>query len=212
MLGAGLLLLLSDVDGLYDGDPSTGYTLTVLDRVDDVGAMEPRQRGSAGSGLGRGGMASKLEAARMATLSAAHTVIANARRPGVVADVAEGGAVGTWFPPQARRPDSRKLWLALARTPRGTLVVDSGAVQALRKQGSSLLAAGIAKVSGEFEAGDLVDIVGPDELTVGRGLVAYDSQELTRVQGRSTGELVTKLGAGYERAVVHRDSMLVLAS
>lgn len=209
MLGADLLLLLSDVEGLYDGDPRSGAPL--LDRVDDLSRLDERHYGGSGSPVGSGGMASKLEAARIATFSAAHAVIAHARRPDVLAEVVSGAHIGTWFPPSERRPDSRKLWIAFAPAATGRLVVDEGAVRALVERGSSLLAAGILEAEGDFSAGDAVDVVGPDRRVVARGLVAYDRDDVLRLRGRSSREVLGELGPGYRRAVIHRDKLVVVA-
>jgi glutamate 5-kinase len=211
MLGADLLVLLSDVDGLLAGDPALTASLPVVERVDDLSALNADHYGSAVSDVGRGGIASKLEAARIATFSGAHTVIANARRRGTIRAAVAGDHVGTWFPPSSRRPESRKLWIAFAPTPRGRVRVDAGAVRALVERGSSLLAAGVVDAVGEFDAGDAVEVVGPDERVVARGLVAYDSDDVRRLRGRSTPALVTELGPGYDRAVIHRDSLVVVA-
>lgn len=210
MLGAQLLVLLSDVEGLLDGDPATQADLPVLDRVDDLTAFEGRrfQRGSA---VGTGGMETKLDAVRIARFSAAHSVIAAARRPEVLRDVVEGAAVGTWFPPSPRRPESRKLWIAFAPQPRGTLAIDAGAVQALVERGSSLLAAGITGVEGDFAAGDAVDVVDPDGRRVARGLTAHPAEVVQRLRGKSSAELADHLGEPYAKAVIHRDSLVVIA-
>jgi glutamate 5-kinase len=211
MLRAQLLVLLSDVDGLLAGDPTKVNDLPVVERVDDLSTLDPALFGRPGSNVGSGGMASKLEAVRIATFSGAHAVIANARRPGVVRDVIAGRGVGTWFPPSRRRPESRKLWIAFAHVPRGALVVDEGAVQALVERGSSLLAAGIVDAEGDFRAGDAVDVVGPNRHVVARGLVAFDHADVLRLRGRSTDALARELGAGYDRAVIHRDSLVIVA-
>lgn len=209
MLGADLLVLLSDVEGLYDGHPSDGAPL--LDRVDDLARLDERHYGASSSGFGSGGMATKLEAVRIATFSAAHAVIARARRPDVLAEVVGGADVGTWFPPSERRPDSRKLWIAFAPAATGRLVVDQGAVRALVERGSSLLAAGILEAEGDFTAGDAVDVVGPDSRIVARGLVAYDRDDVLRLRGRRTSDALGELGPGFERAVIHRDKLVVVA-
>ncbi len=208
MLGADLLLLLSDVEGLLDGDPRITQDLPVVDRVDDLSLLGAHHYGNPGE-LGSGGMATKLEAARIATFSAAHAVIANARRPGVVLQVAAGAQIGTWFPPAEHRPESRKLWIAFAPQPSGALIVDQGAVRALIERGSSLLAAGILDAVGQFEPGDAVDVVGPDERVVARGLVAAGKDDVLRTKGRSTTALMKELGPRYGRAVIHRDSLVV---
>ncbi len=208
MLSADLLVLLSDVDGLHDGDPLAGAPL--LDRVDDLAQLDDRHFGRVGSDVGTGGMASKLEAARIARFSAAHTVIANARRPAVVPDAITGAHVGTWFPPSGRRPESRKLWIAFAPQPRGVLVVDDGAVKALEKRGSSLLAAGIVDALGDFGPGDAVDVVGPDHRAVARGLVAYGRADILRVRGSSSEEVLAALGPGARTEIIHRDQLVLV--
>jgi len=210
MLGADVLVLLSDVDGLLDGDPSEVADLPVLGRVDDLSSLDPRLFGGTGSDVGSGGMASKLEAVRIATFSAAHAVIANARRPGVVREVVAGAHVGTWFPPSSRRPESRKLWIAFATAPQGSVVVDEGAVKALVDGNKSLLAAGVVAADGDFAPGDPVDVVGPDRRVVARGLVSYGRADVERLLGRSTAAVTAELGAAYARALIHRDSLVVV--
>lgn len=209
MLGATLLVLLSDVEGLHDGSPSAGAPL--LDRVDDLASLDERHRGPSGSGVGTGGMASKLEAARIATFSAAHCVIARARRPGVVAEVTAGHHVGTWFPPAAKRPDSRRLWLAFAHQPAGRLHLDAGAVRALTQTGASLLAIGITAVEGAFEGGDAVDLIGPDGSAVARGVVGLDATSIQAAKGLPTEQLAGVLGDAAARPVVHRDHLVLTA-
>lgn len=212
MLNAELLVLLSDVDGLYPQRPGTGAAgVAPLGRVDDFAALDAQVIGPAGSEVGTGGMASKLESARIATFSGASAVIANARRPGVLADVVAGAAVGTWFPPSRRRPDARKLWIAFAPIPQGRIFVDSGAVRALVERGSSLLAAGIVDAQGEFAAGDAVDVVGPDRHVVARGLTTYSTDDVRQIRGRSTEALGAEHGLAFTREVIHRDSLVVIA-
>lgn len=210
MLHAELVVLLSDVDGLYPERPTTGAGAP-LDRVDDVGMLDGLVVGPAGSDVGTGGMASKLEAARIATFSGASAVIANARRPDVLTDVVDGAPVGTWFPPSRRRPDSRKLWIAFAPIPQGRIFVDQGAVRALVERGSSLLAAGIVDSQGAFAAGDAVDVVGPDRHVVARGLTTYSSDDVLQIRGRSTEALGAEHGVAFTREVIHRDSLVVVA-
>ena len=201
MLGAKLLVLLTDVEGLLDDDGR------VVERVDDVGAVPARHRRRPGSDVGSGGIGSKLEAARIATFSAAHAVIAHARHDGVVAATVRGDRIGTWFPPSDRRPESRKLWIAFARTPRGALSVDAGAVRAMVERGSSLLPVGVTGTAGEFAPGDSVDVVGPEGALVARGLAAYDRATLDTMCGRSRAELS---GERASRPVIHRNQLVVL--
>lgn len=211
MLNAQVLVLLSDVDGLYPRRPSAGAALEPLDRVDDFAALDAQIIGPAGSDVGTGGMASKLEAARIATFSGAHAVIANAQRADVLHDVVAGEHVGTWFPPSRRRPESRKLWIAFAPVPQGRIFVDEGAVRALVERGSSLLAAGIVDAQGDFAAGDAVDVIAPDHTIVARGLTTYATSDVQQIKGRSTERLASEYGVAFTREVIHRDSLVVVA-
>jgi glutamate 5-kinase len=206
LVHADLLLLLSDVDALYDGDPRDSAsrriaTIAAEDELEQVTIAKSR------SGLGTGGMATKLDAARMATQAGIPVVVAGA---GDASDALEGADVGTLFHPTGRRRPTRLLWLAHATEPQGSLVLDDGAVQAVTERRASLLPAGITDVRGTFVAGDPVDLVDDAGRAVARGLVNYDSEELPSLLGRTTHALKAELGAGYEREVVHRDDLVLL--
>ncbi|HEX6247107.1 MAG TPA: glutamate 5-kinase [Nocardioidaceae bacterium] len=207
LVHADLLLLLSDVDGLYDGHPDDPGT-TLLSDVSSDDDLESVTIGKAGSaGLGTGGMQTKVEAARIATGAGVPVVLTSADR---AADALSGARVGTMFHPTGRRRPTRLLWLAHATEPKGHLVLDDGAVHAVVERRASLLPAGITAVRGAFTAGDPVDLVDPSGGAVARGLVNYDSEELPGLVGRSTRELARELGSSYEREVVHRDDMVLL--
>ena len=207
LVKADLLVLLSDVDGLYDGRPSDPGTSLVPEVVsaDDLDGLRIGKTGAAG--LGTGGMQTKVQAAQIATGAGIPVVLTSAAQAGAAL---AGEPVGTLFRPTGRRRSTRLLWLAHATEAKGTLVLDAGAVAAVTQRGASLLAAGITGVSGRFIAGDPVDLVGPDEAVVARGLVNFDAEELPRLLGRSSGELKAELGAGYEREIVHRDDLALL--
>ncbi|MDQ4085627.1 MAG: glutamate 5-kinase [Actinomycetota bacterium] len=206
LVHADLLLLLSDVDGLYDGDPRDPASRRIP-AVQGEHQLEPVTVARSRSGLGTGGMATKLEAARMATQAGIPVVVAGA---GDVGEALAGGDVGTIFHVTGRRRPTRLLWLAHATEPRGALVLDEGAVHAVTERRASLLPAGIVGVDGSFVAGDPVDLVDGDGLAVARGLVNYDSNELPPLLGRTTHALKAELGAGYEREIVHRDDLVLL--
>jgi glutamate 5-kinase len=206
MLGADLLVLLSDVDSLYDRDPARHRDARPLVRVDDLRTIDRAQIGGTTSGVGTGGMVTKLDAARIATQGATHVVIAHARQPGILETVVSGTQVGTWFPAKDR-PHSRKLWIAFATAPQGSLIVDPGAARALLERGSSLLAVGITDVVGDFHDGAAVNVAGPDQQVIARGLVAFDADEIREMIARGA---VARRG-GQRRPVVHRDSLVVLA-
>jgi len=207
LVHADLLVLLSDVDGLYDGDPARPEASLVPEVAadDDLGWV---RLGSTGpTGLGTGGIRTKVDAARIAGGAGIPAVLASAGQAGAAL---AGEPVGTLFHPPGRRRPTRLLWLAHATEPVGRLRLDHGAVRALVERGASLLAAGVTGVEGAFVAGDPVDLVSPDGTVVARGLVNFDAEEVPALLGRSTRELARELGAAYEREVVHRDDLVVL--
>ena len=207
LVHADLLALLSDVDGLYDADPSRPGSSMLPDvvSVDDLADVRIGKAGAAG--LGTGGMQTKIDAARIATGAGIPVVLTSAGR---AAAALTGEPVGTLFHATGRRRPTRLLWLAHATEPKGTLLLDAGAVRAVVERRASLLAAGITAVEGTFHAGDPVDIAAPDGTPVARGLVNFDAEELPHLLGRSSHDLKRELGAGYEREVVHRDDLVLL--
>ncbi len=207
LVHADRLLLLSDVAGLYDGPPDRPGA-SLLEEVAGPADLESVRIGGAGSaGVGTGGMATKVEAARIAT-EAGITVVLTAVDQ--VDAALAGQRTGTLFHPTGRRRPTRLLWLAHATEPKGRLLLDDGAVRAIIGRRASLLPAGVTGVVGSFAGGDPVDLVGPDGRAVARGLVNYDAGELPGLLGRSTRQLARELGASYEREVVHRDDMVLL--
>jgi glutamate 5-kinase len=198
LVRADALVLLSDVDGLYDGDPRR-TDAQLVEHVGGAADLEAVQVGGSGSAVGTGGMASKVDAARVATAAGVPVLLTSATR---VAEALRGEG-GTVFAPTGTRSPGRLLWLEHASTPSGRLVLDAGAVAAVCDRRSSLLPAGVTAVEGEFGAGDPVELVDPDGQPVARGLVAYDAAELPALLGRSTRELGL-------REVVHRDDLVVL--
>jgi glutamate 5-kinase len=204
---ADALLLLSDVDGVYDADPAHGPASRVADVRRDSDLAHVRLGAVGKAGVGQGGMTTKVAAARIAAGAGVPTLLAHA--DDVVAALA-GADVGTCFHPTGRRAPARLLWLAHATTGRGSVRLDPGAVSAVVGGRKSLLPAGITAVEGEFSAGDPIDLLDVDGIAVARGLVAYDSAELPALLGRSTRELGESLGAAYSREVVHRDDLVLL--
>jgi glutamate 5-kinase len=212
VIRAGALILLSDVDGLYDADPRRrgARRITHVLSPDDLdGVVLGRAGAGSGAGIGTGGMATKVDAAMIATEAGIPTVLA---RAGDVAAALAGEPVGTYFAPDHKRPAARQLWLAHATVGRGRLLLDDGAVAAVRAGHASLLPAGITGVDGSFDAGDPVDLCDADGHVVARGLVTYDAAEIPALMGRSTKWLAAELGPEYEREIVHRDDLVVLRS
>ncbi|MFE1576693.1 glutamate 5-kinase [Streptomyces fradiae] len=207
LVRADLLVLLSDVDGLYDGDPSRPGTFRI-EEVRGPQDLEGIEIGSAGkAGVGTGGMVTKVEAARIAAAAGIPVVLTSASR---AADALAGRDTGTYFHRTGRRSAGRLLWLAHASAPRGALILDEGAVRAVVHGRKSLLPAGIAAVEGEFGAGEPVELRDAQGRPVARGLVNFDAKEIPQLLGRSTKELAKELGSAYEREVVHRDDLVVL--
>jgi glutamate 5-kinase len=207
LVHADLLVLLSDVDGLYSGRPGLPGS-RLLTEVRDGQDLQDVQIGRAGAaGVGTGGMVTKVEAARIATGAGIPVVLTSAD---LAADALAGKPVGTLFRATGRRRSTRLLWLAHATEGKGRLFLDDGAVRAVRDRRASLLPAGITAVTGSFVAGDPVDVVAADGTMVGRGLVNYDADELPTLLGRSTRDLARELGSGYEREVIHRDDLVLL--
>jgi glutamate 5-kinase len=200
------LLLLTDVDALYDGPPSRPGATRVPLVVGGAGLADVTIGGT-GSSIGSGGMVTKVEAASIANAAGITTVLTSAE---LLPEALAGADVGTVFVPTGSRRTSRKLWLAHATTPRGRLMLDPGAVRAVTERRTSLLPAGITAVEGIFGDGDPVDLCAPDGRVVARGLVNYTSAELPGMLGRSTHELARELGPEYEREVVHRDDLALL--
>jgi glutamate 5-kinase len=207
MVHADLLVLLSDVDGLYDGNPSLPGSSLLSDVRAESDLASVRIGSAGGAGVGTGGMHTKVEAARIATGAGIPVVLTSAEH--AVAALA-GDPVGTLSHATGKRRPTRLLWLAHATEPKGTLLLDAGAVRAVTERRASLLAAGLVGVSGSFVAGDPVDLVDPEGRSVARGLVNFDAAELPALVGRSSHDLKRELGAAYEREVVHRDDLVLL--
>jgi glutamate 5-kinase len=207
LVHADLLVLLSDIDGLYDGPPAAADSRLVPEvaLADDLAQVRVGRSGPAG--VGTGGMRTKLDAARIATGAGIPVVLTAADR----ADAALAGEdVGTFFHGAARRRPTRQLWLAHATEPKGVLLLDEGAVRAVTERRTSLLAAGVTGATGSFAAGDPVDLAGPDGVPVARGLVNFDAEEIPALVGKTSTVLRRELGAAYEREVVHRDDLVLL--
>jgi glutamate 5-kinase len=208
LLNADLLVLLSDVDALYTGNPARpgAERIEVVRGEQDLAGVRIGKAGRAG--VGTGGMVTKVEAARIATGAGVPVVLTSAQLAG---SALAGEPVGTFFQPARERPAARLFWLAHATSARGRLHLDPGAVAAVVDRRKSLLPAGITAVDGAFTAGDPVDLVdAASGAPVARGLVNYDAVELPGLLGRSTVELAAALGPEYEREVVHRDDLVLL--
>lgn len=205
-MAASLLVLLTDLDGLYTADPRKHHDAALIASVPVDDPLLAISAGRGGSGRGSGGMASKLESARIASWSGVPTVIANAARPDVLAGAANGEPVGTRFEARNRRLGARKLWIAFAARVAGSVTVDDGARRALTERQTSLLPAGVVSVEGRFLDGDTVDVRGTDGVTFARGMVFIESTQLRKVAGMQTRDLPE----GVVHEVIHRDDLVLL--
>jgi glutamate 5-kinase len=207
MMSADLLVLLSDIDGLYDKPPSESKKANLIPMIEHITPKIEAMAGASGSELSRGGMFTKIEAGKIATTAGTHMVIASGKTEHPLRAIIDGGRC-SWFLTPANPVTARKKWIAGSLEPKGTLTIDAGAVAALRR-GKSLLPAGIVQVGGRFERGDAVILRGPDGGEVGRGLVAYDAADAERIRGRSSGDIATILGFNGRTAMVHRDDLVL---
>ncbi|MCW2832851.1 MAG: gamma-glutamyl kinase [Nocardioides sp.] len=207
LVHADLLVLLSDVDGLYDGPPAhpASRLIPAIRSEADLASVDIGSVST--SGVGTGGMATKIDAVRIATGAGVPVILTSADQ---AAAALSGSDVGTLFQVTGKRRPTRLLWLAHATEPKGSLVLDPGAVAAVTERRASLLAAGITAVTGVFSAGDPVSLVDEQHRAVARGLVNFDADELPGLLGRSSKDLSRELGSAYEREVVHRDDLILL--
>jgi glutamate 5-kinase len=210
LIDADLLFILTDIDGLYTADPNrdpSAKLIPLVEKIDEK--VESLVSGSA-SGLGTGGMVTKIEAARLATASGVTVVIANGSEKNVLVRVASGEAIGTHFLPAKNKLDSRERWLLTGLRTRGKLIVDAGAALALKKNKRSLLAAGIQQFEGNFQRGDIVDICDLNGVKLGSGITNYTSAEVQAIKGAHSDKINALLGYDSGSEVVHRNNLVVL--
>ena len=212
MMSADLLVLLSDIDGLYDKPPnldgkSEGSGAKLVPLVARITPEIEAMAGASGNALSRGGMLTKIEAGKIATTAGAHMVIASGRVAHPLQAVMDG-APCSWFLTPANPVTARKKWIAGSLEPRGSLTIDAGAVRALRS-GKSLLPAGVTRVEGAFGRGDAVLVRGPDGAEVGRGLIAYDADDADKIKGRSSADVLLILGFTGRTEIIHRDDLVL---
>ena len=210
LIDADLLVLLTDVDGLYTDDPAVNARARKLDTVEAVTDEITRLARDRAGGVSVGGMATKLQAARKAAASGVAMVIASGREPRVLSRILAGEPVGTYFAPKAARLGARKRWIAFAVPPQGRLTVDAGALAALTRHGKSLLPAGVVDVEGSFASGEVVAVHGAGGREFARGVVNFDADELRKIRGAKTREIEARLGYKSFDEVIHRDNLVIL--
>ena len=211
IVDADVLIILSDVDGVYSANPQTDPQARLLPEINEVTPEVEAMCGGAGTMRGTGGMLTKMAAARMAMNSGIVMVIASGGRDGAVQSILAGKPIGTLFPPRQNRLQFRKRWLAFGARIKGRLKVDKGCAQALLSNGSSLLAAGVKEVEGNFEQGSTVSILNPEGWEIARGLVNYSTDDVRKIMGAHTHEIAEILGHKPYDEVVHRDNLVLLS-
>ena len=208
LVDAELLILLSDIDGVYTADPRKNSDAEIISDIHEINDQVEGLAGGAGSSLGTGGMTTKLQAAKIAMHSGAAMVIARAAEKNIIRRVMTGEALGTVFWP-GNKLDNKKHWILYSSSVQGKISVDEGAVRALIQNGKSLLPSGVVKVEGDFEMGNTVCLAGPDGKVIARGITHYASEELKKIMGKQTGEIATVLGNKDYDEVVHRNNLVL---
>jgi glutamate 5-kinase len=207
---ADLLLILTDVEGLYSADPVANPDAVLIPLVNTISRDLERSAGGSGSSVGTGGMASKLAAAKKAGRNGVATVLIAGKRTGIIASAMSGDEVGTLFLPSGAGLNRRKHWIAYTLKPAGRVIVDDGARNVLQKKGKSLLPSGVTGVEGRFERGACVRVCGQDGQEFARGLSDYSSVEIARLAGRKSSEIEGILGYHYADVIIHRDNLVVM--
>ncbi|HXS54179.1 MAG TPA: glutamate 5-kinase [Usitatibacter sp.] len=210
LIEADALVILTDQKGLYSADPRRDAAAKLVERAVAGDAALERMAGGAGSAIGKGGMITKVLAAKRAARSGAHTAIVWGREPDVLVRLFAGEAVGSLLEAQTPPVAARKQWLADHLKPSGRITLDAGAVKALVRDGKSLLAIGATAVDGHFERGEVVSVAGPDGREIARGLVNYGSTETAKILRKPTAEIESVLGYLAEPELIHRDNLVVL--
>ncbi len=211
LIGADLLLILTDIPGLYSADPRSDPDAELIAEVPLIDERIWAMAGGVGSARGTGGMRTKIQAADLATRSGTTVVIAAGAEPDVILRIAAGERIGTRFPAAASYPDARRRWILAETVRRSRLCLDEGAVNALVRHGKSLLPAGITAVEGDFERGQTVRIFAPDGREIARGLTQYRASDIRAICGLRSSQIAETLGYDYGPEVVHRDDMVVLS-
>jgi len=210
LIDADLLLILSDISGLYTADPHYDPDARLIPQVDRINSEIERLVTDKTGEFGTGGMITKIEAAKLATASGVAVIIADGREPDIILKLVSGKEIGTRFTPITSKLESRQRWMLSGLSTRGKLVVDSGAALALKNQNRSLLAAGITQIEGEFQRGDIVDIYDPLGSRLGCGITNYSSVDINAIKGVHSKKIASMLGYDYGSEVVHRNNLVVL--
>jgi len=210
LVDADLLVLLTDTGGLYTADPHYHPEAQLIRRVDRIDAKIEHLASNTATCQGTGGIVTKIEAAKLATSSGVDVIVADGREPDVLVKISHGEDVGTLFPAQVNKMESRKRWMLSGLASKGKIVVDKGAVLALKEQNKSLLPAGIVEANGNFQRGDIVDILNKRGEHIGCGISNYSSADMAVIKGTHSDKILGLLGHEYGDEVIHRNNMVIL--
>ncbi len=209
LVDADLLIILSDVAGLYTADPSHSDKAELIPNVECIDRSIEKLAHGATAGCGTGGMITKIEAAKLATASGTSVIIASGDEKDIVLRLVDGESIGTFFQPVTSKLESRKRWM-LSQPTKGQIVIDSGAKTALNKRGKSLLPAGVTVVDGKFSRGDMIAVVDSNGVNVANGISNYASAEIGKIKGYRSDKIESILGYGFGEEVIHRDNLIIL--
>ncbi|MEI6285030.1 MAG: glutamate 5-kinase [Bacillota bacterium] len=210
LVEADLLLIMSDVDGLYTANPATDTTATLIPEIKTITAAIESMAGAAGSASGTGGMSTKIQAAKIAVNAGIAVIIANSSVKNCIESILDGQPVGTLFLPKKAKLQFRKKWLSFGKAASGNIFVDQGCGAAIINNGSSLLPVGIVDISGDFSGGQVVSVISSDNQEIARGLVNYSADELRKIKGKKINQIATILGGLDYHEAIHRDNMVVI--
>ncbi|RKF15755.1 glutamate 5-kinase [Alginatibacterium sediminis] len=207
---ANKLVLLTDQPGLFTADPRNNPDAELIEEVQTIDDTLRSLAGDSVSGLGTGGMATKLQAADVARRAAIEVVVASGHAPQVLCRLAKGERVGTKFTALSSPLENRKRWIFAGPPPQGTLILDAGACNAVQRKGSSLLPKGVMQVTGEFKRGDVLRILTPERQEIARGICRYNTADMQKIKGQHSDQIDSILGYGYGSVVIHRDDMVLI--
>jgi len=210
LVDADLLVMLTDIGGLYTADPRTHPEACLIPEVCDINSNIDSMAGDTSGKLGTGGMSTKIEAARLATSSGVTVIIANGRENDVIRRLAQGESIGTRFVPITSKLESRERWMMSGLCTHGSLVIDNGAERAIVEQNKSLLPAGVKDVLGEWERGDIVDVRSLRGARIASGITNYSSKDSLAIKGLHSGDIAGQLGYDYGAELIHRNNMVLL--
>ncbi len=210
LVDADVLIILSDISGLYNADPHLDPTAQLIREVRQIDEHVRDLAGGSAGKLGTGGMITKIDAAQLATSSGVHVVIANGREPDAIIRVASGEAIGTHFWPTTSKLESRKRWMLCGLATKGRVTIDDGAALALKNDNRSLLAAGIVETVDEFERGDIVDIYNTAGHHIGCGITNYGAADVEKIKGARSEQITEKLGYDYGPEVIHKNNLALV--